>query len=112
MATIERPQHPRSCHFNRPSCFTGFNPWVGLYGPRGGLYCGQYPKAGGCKQQTSEKPSDNNPFVLSADERECVQNIGGAVASFLKPYGINVDVGVAQTPKDGKYYYYYTALNY
>ena len=87
---------------NRPpsSCFTPFNPWVTLYGPRGAFCCGQYPKAACKQQQTAGKSSDDNPFVLSADERECVQNIGGAVASFLKPYGINVDVGVAEVPKD------------
>ena len=97
MAAIERPQCPRTCHFNRPSC--GFNPWAALYGPRR-TYChSQYPKA------TSKQQNDtdvNSPFVLSADERECVQNIGGAVASFLKPYGINVNVGVAEVPKDGE----------
>ena len=109
MAAIERPQQPRSCHFNRPSsCFTSFNPWASLYGPRGAFCYGQYPKAT-CKQQqqhqTAGKSSeDNDPFVLSADERECVQNIGGAVASFLKPYGINVNVGVAEVPKDGECY--------
>lgn len=114
MTAIEQPQQPRPCHFNRPSsCFTSFNPWVSLYGPRGPFCSGQYP-TGACKpqqqqQQTTGKSSDNNPFVLSADERECVQNIGGAVANFLKPYGINVDVGVAEVPKDGECH---TALNY
>lgn len=108
MTVIERPQNPRSCHFNRPSCFTGFNPWAGLYGPRRAFCYNQYPKAEPKQQQQTESTSDNNPFVLSADERECVQNIGGAVANFLKPYGINVNVGVAEIPKDGKF----TALNY
>ena len=72
-----------------------------MYGPCGPFRSGQCPKRES-EQQTTEK-SDDNPFVLSADERECVQNIGGAVASFLKPYGINVDVGVAGVPKKGKY---------
>ena len=110
MAAIERPR--ASCHFNRPSCFTGFNPWAGLYVPRGaGFCCNRYPKAEGSQQQqaTNEKSSDNSPFVLSADEQACVQNIGGAIATFLKPYGINVDVGMAQVPKDGKCR---TVLNY
>jgi len=106
MTAIERPQCPRPCHFNRPSCFAGFNPWAGLYGPRGGFRCSQYsPQAGHKQQQTAENTSDGNPFVLSADEQECVKNIGGAVASFLKPYGINVDVGVAHIPKDGESYF-------
>ena len=64
---------------------------------------GQYPKpAGSQQQQTNKQNTADNQFVLSADERECVQNIGGAVASFLKPYGINVNVGVAEAPKDGE----------
>ena len=108
MAAIERPQYPRSCLFARPSCSTGFNPWASLYGPRTS-YCGQYSRATGTKQQqTNKQNKDDNQFVLSADERECVQNIGGAVASFLKPYGINLNVGVAEAPKDGEF----TALNY
>ena len=105
MAAIERPlQHQRSCHFeghfNRSSSLAGFNPWAGLYGPRG---FSQYPTREP-EQQKTEK-SDDNPFVLSADEQEYVQNIGGAVASFLKPYGINVDVGVAGVPKNGESYF-------
>lgn len=103
MTAIERPQCPRPRY--RPSCFTGFNPWVGLYAPpRGTHCCNQYPKTGSEQYQTTENTSDNNSFVLSADERECVQNIGRAVASFLKPYGINVDVGVADIPKDGEFH--------
>ena len=31
-----------------------------------------------------------------------MQNIRGAVASFLKPYSINLNVGVAEVPKDGE----------
>ena len=103
MAAIERPQYPSSCHFNRPSCFTGFNPWSSLYAPR--MCRGQYPKPAGSQQQQTNKQNtadNDNQFVLSADERECVQNIGGAVASFLKPYGINVNVGVAEAPKDSE----------
>ena len=94
-------------HFNRPFCFAGFNPWAGLYGPHGPFSSGQCPKREP-EQQKTEK-SDDNPFVLSADEQECVQNIGGAVASFLKPYGINVDVGVAGIPKNGESY---SAINH
>ena len=103
MAAIEQPLH---C---RPSCFNSFNPWAGLYEPHHPFRSGQCPKRES-EQQTTEK-SDDNPFVLSADEQECVQNIGGAVASFLNPYGINVDVGVAGVSKNGKYVYY-TGANY
>lgn len=106
MTVIDRPQYSKSCHFQRPPRFTGFNPWTALYGPHGGLCYNQCPRtAAGCKQQeaTNKTTDDNNQFVLSADERECVQNIGGAVANFLKPYGINVNVGVAHVPKDGEF---------
>ena len=83
----------------KTSSSCGFNPWAVLYGPRGTYCCSQYPKATSSQQNASDV---NSPFVLSADEQECVQNIGGAVASFLKPYGINVNVGVAEVPKDGE----------
>ena len=98
MAVIEQPQQqrPRPCYPCGPPHFAGFNPWSGFCQPRG-TYCRrQCPHTTPPAQPT--KTADNSPFVLTADERECVQNIGGAVSNFLKPYGINVDVNVANMP--------------
>jgi len=92
----EQPQqHPRPCQPCGPPHFATFNPWAGLYQPRGGYCHRQYPRT---TPTQPNKTIDESQFVLTPDERECVQNIGGAVSNFLKPYGINIDVNVANIP--------------
>lgn len=100
MAAIEQPQQQRCTRPSYPGGpphFAGFNPWAGFCQPRGGYCRQQCPRT--TQQTTKPTADDSNQFVLNADERACVQNIGGAVSDLLKPFGINVDVNVANLPK-------------
>ena len=74
MATIEQPQqHPRPCQPCGPPNFAAFNPWAGLYQPRGGYCRRQFPRT---TPTQSKKTTDESQFVLTPDERECVQTSG------------------------------------